>query len=139
MAANPDEPAIGLWRSLRKRPRPPGAATGDTAYTAHVETDSESPCRPNLRLIGSYALHPARRRQAGPRIVSGVTDFRSETVQAKIRDAELMKVNHIVVIGDKEEKAKTLAVRERGAKPKFGITKEDFVSSLKKEISHKNL
>ena len=67
------------------------------------------------------------------------TDFRSETVQAKIRDAELMKVNHIVVIGDKEEKAKTLAVRERGAKPKFGITKEDFVSSLKKEISHKNL
>ena len=67
------------------------------------------------------------------------TDFRSETVQSKIRDAELMKVNYIVVIGDKEEKAKTLAVREKGSKPKFGVTKEDFISSLKKEILHKTL
>jgi len=67
------------------------------------------------------------------------TDFRSETVQAKIRDAELMKVNYIVVIGDKEEKAKTLAVRGKGSKPKFGITKEEFISSLRKEILHKTL
>ena len=40
---------------------------------------------------------------------------------------------------DKEEKAKTLAIRKRGAKPKFGIKKEDFVKSLREEISHKTL
>jgi threonyl-tRNA synthetase len=50
-----------------------------------------------------------------------------------------MKVNYIVVIGDKEEKAKTLAIRKGGAKPKFGIKKEDFVKSLREEISHKTL
>jgi len=68
------------------------------------------------------------------------TDFRSDTVQSKIRDAELMKVNYVIVLGDKEEKAKTLAVRARGTKPKFGVDKQKFIDALKKEIlTHKNL
>jgi threonyl-tRNA synthetase len=61
-------------------------------------------------------------------------DYRSDTVQARIRDAELLKVNHIVVIGDKEEKSKTLAVRPRGGKPKFGVQREKFIEDLKKEL-----
>ena len=62
------------------------------------------------------------------------TDLRSETVQSKVRDAELLKINYIVVIGDKEEKAKTLAVRPRGTKPKFGIKPKKFFEDLKKEL-----
>lgn len=62
------------------------------------------------------------------------TDLRSETVQSKVRDAELLKINYIVVIGDKEEKAKTLAVRPRGTKPKFGIKPKKFLEDLKKEL-----
>ncbi len=68
-------------------------------------------------------------------------DYESDTVQAKIRDAELMKTNYVVVIGDKEESSKTLAVRPRGDKPKFGVSVNDFISDLKKELAepYKNL
>jgi len=65
-------------------------------------------------------------------------DLDSDTVQSKIRKAELMKVNYIIVIGDKEEKAKTLAVRPRGGKPKFGVKSGSFIKDLQKEL-HKNL
>ena len=73
-------------------------------------------------------------REEGIRIE---TDYRSATVQAKIRDAEVSKINYIVVIGDKEEEKSTLAVRPRGQKPKFGVKLEDFISDLKKEIDDK--
>ena len=62
-------------------------------------------------------------------------DFRSTTVNEKVRNAELMKIPYIIVIGDKEEKAKTLAVRERGVKSvRFGVKLDKFVSEIKKEI-----
>lgn len=61
-------------------------------------------------------------------------DFRTDTVQAKIRDAELLKINYCIVIGDKEEEAKTLAVRPRGAKPQFGVKHDAFVKQLKAEL-----
>ncbi len=63
------------------------------------------------------------------------TDMRSDTVQSKIRDAEMLKINHIIVIGDKEEENKTLAVRPRGGKPQFGIKKEIFIEDLRKELN----
>jgi len=66
------------------------------------------------------------------------TDTRSGTVQSKVRDAELQKIPYIIVIGDKEEKSKTLAVRRHGQKgAKFGIKFEEFEQQLKKEIEAK--
>ena len=62
-------------------------------------------------------------------------DFRNDTVQSKVRDAEMLKVNYVIVIGDKEEKSKSLAVRARGEKPKFGVKLEKFVADLQKELS----
>lgn len=62
-------------------------------------------------------------------------DLRNDTVQSKIRDAELLKINHVIVIGDKEEKAKTLAIRPRGGKPKFGIKIGAFIKELEKELA----
>lgn len=69
------------------------------------------------------------------------SDLEADTVQSKIRNAELMKTNYIIVIGDKEEKSKTLAVRPRGGKPKFGITQDAFIEDLRKELAepYKNL
>ncbi|MEK6824667.1 MAG: His/Gly/Thr/Pro-type tRNA ligase C-terminal domain-containing protein, partial [Nanoarchaeota archaeon] len=61
-------------------------------------------------------------------------DLRNDTVQSKVRDAELLKVNYIVVIGDKEEASKTLAVRPRGGKPKFGVKLNSFIEDLRKEL-----
>lgn len=61
-------------------------------------------------------------------------DFSTDTVQSKVRDAELLKINYILVIGDKEEKGKTLAVRARGEKPKFGVKSSSFIKDLVKEL-----
>jgi threonyl-tRNA synthetase len=66
-------------------------------------------------------------------------DYSASTVQAKVRDAEMEKIPYILVVGDKEEKAKTVAVRARGEKPKFGIKIEDFVKKLRKEIEERKL
>lgn len=65
-------------------------------------------------------------------------DTRSDTVQSKIRDAELLKINYVIVIGDKEEKSKTLAIRSRGSKPKFNVKKDSFISDLKKELESRS-
>jgi len=61
-------------------------------------------------------------------------DLDSSTVNDKIRNAEIRRIPYIIVIGDKEEKAKTLAVRKRGQKPEFGIKFEDFVSEINELI-----
>ena len=66
-------------------------------------------------------------------------DFRSETVQRKVRDAEKQKVPYIIVIGQKEKQKGTLAVRPRGSKPKFGIKMTDFVKQIRHEIKEKTI
>lgn len=62
-------------------------------------------------------------------------DLSSTTVSDKVRNAEIQRIPYIVVIGDKEEEAKTLAVRERGAKPKFGVKFNDFIKELEDKIT----
>jgi len=63
-------------------------------------------------------------------------DINAAPVQGRVRDAEVQKIPYIIMIGDKEEKAKTLAVRKDG-KVKFGVKKEDFISDLLKEIKER--
>jgi len=65
------------------------------------------------------------------------TDLESTTVSDKIRKAEIQKIPYIIVIGDKEESAGTLAVRPRGGKPKFGVKLETFIKDLKEEIQNR--
>ncbi len=65
-------------------------------------------------------------------------DLRDHTVEYKVRDAEVQKINYILVIGDKEEEKGTLAVRTRGSnKVEFGVKKEEFVKKIKKEVEEK--
>jgi threonyl-tRNA synthetase len=65
-------------------------------------------------------------------------DLSYGTVEYKIRDAEVQKIPYIIVIGDKEEQANTLAVRRHGEKaPKYGVVYEDFVQQLSEEIRSK--
>lgn len=66
------------------------------------------------------------------------SDTTSGTVQAKIRDAEMMKIPYIIVIGDKEEQANTLAIRKHGeSKPKFGVKFEELAKELEETIKNK--
>lgn len=68
-------------------------------------------------------------------------DERSEKLGAKIRDAQMQKVPYMVVIGDKEQEAKTVAVRRRDGAPldpdKIGV--DEFIKSLRIEIVAKTL
>ena len=74
-------------------------------------------------------------REAGIRVES---NYDPETVEYKVRQAEVVeKAPYIVVCGDKEEKANTLAVRPRGQKPKFGVKIEDFIEQIKEEIAER--
>ncbi len=64
-------------------------------------------------------------------------DFRNESVDYKVREAEIQRVAYIIVIGDKEEKSGTIALRERGKKPQFGVKLDKFIDKLKKEIEER--
>jgi threonyl-tRNA synthetase len=62
------------------------------------------------------------------------TDLGNNTVNYKVRDAEMQKIPYIIVIGDKEEEAKTYAVRVRGEKKiMFGVKPQDFIRELAKK------
>lgn len=63
-------------------------------------------------------------------------DIDSAPVQGRIRDAELQKIPYIIMIGDKEEEKKTLAVRKDN-KVKFGVKKEDFLKDILEEIKER--
>lgn len=72
--------------------------------------------------------------------VSGLridSDFRKATVQSKVKDAELMKIPYIIVVGDREEKGKNLAVRIRGSKKIETIGVEEFKEKIKQEIGER--
>ena len=64
-------------------------------------------------------------------------DFRAIPVPTKVKDAELMRIPYIIVIGDREEKKSSLAVRVKGDSKIKSMKPEEFVKSLKKEIQEK--
>jgi threonyl-tRNA synthetase len=71
-----------------------------------------------------------RLRQAGYR---SSADLRSETVNAKIRDAQLQKVPYMLVLGPKEQEAGTLSVRSRAGGREGEMSVADFLERLKEE------
>ena len=61
-------------------------------------------------------------------------DFDQKTVQAKVKDAEEMKIPYIIVIGDKEEKEGVVAVRKGGSNVIETLDGDEFILDLKKKI-----
>lgn len=64
-------------------------------------------------------------------------DFRNDTVQGKVKDAEIMRIPYIIVVGDREEKEKTLAVRIKGSSKIEKFTAEEICIRLKNEIKER--
>ena len=62
-------------------------------------------------------------------------DLGSEPIGGKIKQAEMEKIPYIIVIGDREEKSKSVAVRRNG-KVK-SMKKDVFVKQIKKEVDEK--
>ncbi|MFH1833209.1 MAG: threonine--tRNA ligase [Candidatus Levyibacteriota bacterium] len=64
-------------------------------------------------------------------------DDRSETMQAKIRDATLQKVPYMAIIGDKEIATNSVSVRTRDGKNLGAMRVSEFLQKLKEEIDKK--
>jgi threonyl-tRNA synthetase len=67
-------------------------------------------------------------------------DTRSEKIGYKIREAQMEKVNYMLIIGDKEAEAGTVSVRKRGEIGDIGsMPLADFIAMAKEEIDTKKI
>ncbi len=62
------------------------------------------------------------------------TDSRNEKVGAKIRDSELKKIPVMMIVGEKEEKDRTVSIRRRHAGDLGAQPVDKFVAGLVEEI-----
>lgn len=65
------------------------------------------------------------------------TDLRNESIGYKIREARLEKVPYVLVVGDKEQEAGTVAVRRRGEGEIGTMTVDEFIQMTVKENDDK--
>ena len=61
----------------------------------------------------------------------------NETLSKKIREAEKQKIPYILVIGDKEIEANSIAVRQRGGEDLGRMNLKDFTEKIIEEIKNK--
>lgn len=64
-------------------------------------------------------------------------DSHSDTMQSKIRDAQIQKIPYILVVGDREMQNGTVAVRKYGSKDSSVISFDEFLSLIQQEIDNK--
>ena len=60
-----------------------------------------------------------------------------ETIGKRIREAELQKIPYILVVGDREEKSDSVAVRQRSKGDLGAMKLEKFIEKIQKEITNK--
>jgi threonyl-tRNA synthetase len=78
----------------------------------------------------------AELKEAGFRVTG---DYRPEKVGYKIREAQLEKIPYMLVVGDKEQTAGTVAVRDRTDGDLGAMSIADLVARLTKEIRDKRI
>ena len=66
-------------------------------------------------------------------------DERSEGVGYKIRQAQLMRANYMLVVGEKEEESKLLTVRNRDGEETPEVSVESFIEKLREERDSKSV
>lgn len=64
-------------------------------------------------------------------------DSKAETMQSKIRDANLQKVPYMLIVGGREEEVQKVSVRKRGGEDFGQMTTPEFLDKIKKEIENK--
>ncbi|MFA5333280.1 MAG: threonine--tRNA ligase [Candidatus Nanoarchaeia archaeon] len=64
-------------------------------------------------------------------------DLDNGTINNKIRNAELMKIPYVLVLGDKEEKEGLVSVRNKSSKKVSSLKKSEFLSQMLKEINYR--
>jgi len=71
--------------------------------------------------------------------IRATLDDRHESLPYKVRDAQLDKVNYILVVGEREVTDGTVTVRTRENKVIGAMKVSDFIEKVKKEIDSKDL
>jgi threonyl-tRNA synthetase len=66
-------------------------------------------------------------------------DYRPEKIGFKIREAQLEKTPYMLVIGDKEQTAGTVAVRSRGEGDLGAVPIAEFIARLTREVAEKRI
>ena len=64
-------------------------------------------------------------------------DDSNESIGKKIRDAEKQKTPYMLVVGDKESKSNSVAVRSRGSRDIKDMEVKKFIDRIKKEVEEK--
>ncbi len=65
------------------------------------------------------------------------SDLSSVPLGRKVREAEMQRIPYIIVLGDKEEKEKTLAIRRRGSNKISSESIEKFIKTIAEEIKER--
>jgi threonyl-tRNA synthetase len=68
-----------------------------------------------------------------------MVDDRAERINAKIRDAQLMKIPYMLVVGDKEAEANAVAVRLRSGEDLKAMPLEQFIAMAKQVVGTRSL
>ncbi|MCC6197263.1 MAG: threonine--tRNA ligase, partial [Burkholderiales bacterium] len=71
-------------------------------------------------------------RQAGLRVAA---DLRNEKITYKIREHSLQKLPYQLIVGDKEQQAKTVAVRTRGGEDLGAMPVDALLERLRQEVA----
>ena len=66
-------------------------------------------------------------------------DERNEKIGKKIRDAQMERINYMVIVGEKEESDDVISVRSRKGEERSALKLDDFVAELKEEIVSKKI
>lgn len=61
-------------------------------------------------------------------------DYENHTLEYKIRNAATQKVFYTIVIGNKEQDSKTIAVRRRDGHTEYGLKPEEFLKEIQFEV-----
>jgi threonyl-tRNA synthetase len=69
--------------------------------------------------------------------IRGRVDSRNLTLQKRIREAEIEKIPYLLIIGERESTAKTVAVRKRGQGDIGSMPVEECIDRIKQEINNK--
>lgn len=65
--------------------------------------------------------------------IRALIDERAEKAGKKIRDAEMKKIPYMLIVGEKEESAGTVSVRQHGGNDLGAMSLDDFIQMIKKE------
>jgi threonyl-tRNA synthetase len=77
--------------------------------------------------------------QLKERGIRAYLDDSDDRMNAKIRDAQMMKVPHMLILGEKEEQSHAVSVRYRNGKQEHGIAFDSYLEATLDEIASKGV